>query len=447
MTKSLLRALRRRWLGMRFALAFWGRSLSLLLVSLVLSLLLWAGMGLVPALLCFNAAVLLLLGFHLYNLQALGRWLRHPQADTVPDGGGAWASIFARLYRLVRTQHKSQQMLTSALDRFISAGEAMPDGVVVLNADDRIEWCNPSAMRHFGLDRRQDMGQQLAYIVRQPEFVTYLKQEQLSMPFVLRQGLHGERVLSIQMVPFDSTKKLLLSRDISQIDRVQAVHRDFVANVSHELRTPLTVVGGFLETMLDYPGMDAATRERQLDMMHEQTRRMQRLVDDLLTLSRLENGQELQEEAVDVPGLLQLLAAEAEGLSQGRHQIRLQIGSTRKLKGNFDELHSAFGNFVSNAVRYTAQGGVIAISWREVSGEGVFAVQDTGYGIPPEHLPRLTERFYRVDRGRSRESGGTGLGLAIVKHISQRHDARLDIQSEVAVGSTFVLRFPAYRLL
>ncbi len=424
----------------------WWRTASIWLTALVAGLLLWPFFGLMATLFWMNLISLGLLFFHLSNLQQLGRWLRNPQMDTVPESFGAWESVFARLYRLVRTQDKSQKKLTSTLDRFISAGEAMPDGVVVLNDEDRIEWCNPSAMHHFGIDRRRDLGQQITYLVRQPGFIEYLKDQQFSQPLQLRQGQQGERLLSIQLVPFDSTRKLLLSRDITQLDRIQTVHRDFVANVSHELRTPLTVVGGFLETLIDYPDLPTETRQQQLQMMYEQSRRMQRLVEDLLTLSRLENGGALVEEVVDVPGMIKVLYAEAEGLSQGRHQIRFDIDCQRKLHGNYDELHSALGNLVSNAVRYTPNGGDITIRWAQEGDEGVFSVRDSGLGIAPEHIPRLTERFYRVDRGRSRETGGTGLGLAIVKHIAQRHQGRLDIQSKLGEGSQFALRFPANRL-
>jgi two-component system phosphate regulon sensor histidine kinase PhoR len=316
-----------------------------------------------------------------------------------------------------------------------------------MDAEDRIEWCNPRSMQHLGLDRKKDLGQHIAYLVRQPAFQQYLLNQDYSQPVILRNVAGNDFVLSVQLVPFDSTRKLLLTRDITQLERVQTVHRDFVANVSHELRTPLTVVGGFLETLLDMPDMDASTREAQLKMMFEQTQRMQRLVEDLLTLSRLENGVEARDERVDTPGLLQLLASEAQGLSQGRHRIALQLDSAVQVRGNYDELHSAFGNLVSNAVRYTPEGGQITLRWQQENGAPVFSVQDTGLGIEAQHIPRLTERFYRVDRGRSRATGGTGLGLAIVKHIAQRHQAKLDIRSELGQGSCFAIHFPPNRVV
>jgi two-component system phosphate regulon sensor histidine kinase PhoR len=264
---------------------------------------------------------------------------------------------------------------------------------------------------------------------------------------ILRNLREMELTLSVQLVPFDTTRKLLLTRDITQLEQVQTVHRDFVANVSHELRTPLTVIGGFIETLIDIPEMDGATRDSQLRMMHEQTRRMHRLVEDLLTLSRLENGGELREDRVDAAALARVLAAEAEGLSQGRHQVSVEVSTNIGLRGNYDELHSAFGNLVSNAVRYTQEGGQLRIKWQQEDDIGVFAVEDTGIGIEPQHIPRLTERFYRIDRGRSRSTGGTGLGLAIVKHIAQRHQAKLEVKSEPGKGSCFCIRFPGNRLL
>ncbi|MEW6592062.1 MAG: phosphate regulon sensor histidine kinase PhoR, partial [Pseudomonadota bacterium] len=238
-------------------------------------------------------------------------------------------------------------------------------------------------------------------------------------------------------------KKLLVARDITDLERVDAMRRDFIANVSHELRTPLTVVGGFVETLADAPALPPEESRRYYDLMLDHTRRMQRLLDDLLTLSRLEGSERTPDEAVDVPALALALKTEAESLSRGRHRVVLRLESDAWLKGNLQEIRSALGNLVSNAVRYTPEGGEIALAWRERDGEGVFSVTDTGEGIAAEHIPRLTERFYRVDRSRSRETGGTGLGLAIVKHVLTRHEARLDIQSIPGKGSTFSAVFPA----
>lgn len=388
-----------------------------------------------------------MLGFHLYHVALLLRWLKTPTAARVPDGFGAWHTVFMTLYRQVRTQDQSQRKLTHVLERFINAGEAMPDGVVVLDEHDRIEWLNPMAVDHFGLDRKRDVGNLLLNLIRQPTFHAYIKADNFSQPLILKYTQPREIVLTIQLVPFDSTRKLLLSRDITQIEMVQTVHRDFVANVSHELRTPLTVIGGFLETLSDMPEDDPSVLRQFLPMMMEQSRRMQTLVEDLLILSRLENSPSApSSEKVDMDEMLETLMVEAEGLSQGRHQITLKKQTPAWLWGSARELHSAFSNLVSNAVRYTPEGGTISLCWREESERILFSVTDTGIGIPREHIPRLTERFYRVDRGRSRGNGGTGLGLAIVKHVVARHHGKLEVQSEPERGSTFSVAFGRERI-
>lgn len=407
----------------------------------------WLAWGDLAALTALALGLAAWLVFHLYHIGLLLRWLRHPSVQRVPDGMGSWHNVFMGLYRQARSQSQSKKKLTHVLERFINAGEAMPDGVVVLDEHDRIEWINPTAVEHFGLDRKRDVGRQLLNLVRQPTFHAYMSEQSFSQPLMLRITQPRELVLSIQLVPFDISRKLLLSRDITQLERVQTVHRDFVANVSHELRTPLTVVGGFIETLSDMEHVDDATLRQFLPLMLEQSQRMQSLVEDLLTLSRLENSpKNAVQERVDMGQLLSTLQLEAEGLSKGRHRIVVEQGCRDGLWGCEHELRSAFGNLVSNAVRYTPDGGTITLRWLLHDDRAVFAVQDTGIGIPREHIPRLTERFYRVDRGRSRGNGGTGLGLAIVKHVLARHQARLDVQSEPEQGSVFSALFPRERV-
>ncbi|WP_410500115.1 phosphate regulon sensor histidine kinase PhoR [Chitinibacter sp. S2-10] len=385
--------------------------------------------------------------FHIVNLHRLHHWLKNPLLDNVPGGLLLWQEVFDQIYAEVRSQKKAKERLAGTLDRFLLAAEALPDGVVILDETDRIEWCNPASCEHLSLDRKLDMGQTITHLLRYPSLRDYLKEQDFSHPVIIRISRPTEQTLSAQVVPFDSTRKLLLSRDITQLERVQTVHRDFVANVSHELRTPLTVVGGFIETMIDMPASDAATRETHLQLMYEQTQRMQRLVEDLLTLSKLENGAQVREEDVDIVQLMQQLRTEANGLSQGRHNIEIGKLDRARLIGNRDELHSALGNLVSNAVRYTPPGGSITLGWEKRADAVYFCCRDTGIGISPEHLPRLTERFYRVDRGRSRNTGGTGLGLAIVKHILNRHQAQMLITSEPGKGSEFAVKFPAARVI
>lgn len=406
----------------------------------------WAASSGTDALVALAICLGAWLAFNLYHIALLMRWLRHPVAERVPDGFGVWHTVFMTLYRTMRTQSQSKKKLTHVLERFINAGEAMPDGVVVLDELDRIEWVNPMAVEHLGLDRKRDVGNQILNLIRQPSFHAYMKNASFSQPLMLTFSQPRELVISLQLVPFDSTRKLLLTRDITQLERVQTVHRDFVANVSHELRTPLTVVGGFLETLSDMPEVNDQMFRQFLPMMMEQSRRMQSLVDDLLTLSKLENSPKaISSERVDMRDMLDTLMVEAEGLSQGRHQVKLLRNCDCGLWGSSQELHSAFGNLVSNAVRYTPEGGCITLAWQDEGEFLRFSVTDTGIGIPREHIPRLTERFYRVDRGRSRGSGGTGLGLAIVKHVLARHHARLEIKSEPDKGSTFSVVFPRER--
>jgi two-component system phosphate regulon sensor histidine kinase PhoR len=253
--------------------------------------------------------------------------------------------------------------------------------------------------------------------------------------------------LEVRVVEFELARSILITRDITQRERVDAVRRDFIANVSHELRTPLTVVNGFLETLIDAQSENGTTRQHHLQLMHEQAQRMHRLVEDLLTLSRLESRETpVSDETVDVRQLVREVADEARALSLGRHQIDVDL-TPGFVRGSREELRSAFGNIVSNAVRYTPDGGIISLAWREDASGGRFEVTDTGLGVASDHIPRLTERFYRVDKSRSRETGGTGLGLAIVKHVLLRHGGHLDVQSEIGRGSTFSAVLPVERLL
>ncbi len=423
------------------------RSLSIAVFITLGALALALAFGAAAALAAALAAAVLWLGFHLWHVARLIAWMQHPSPYHMPEGYGSWHAVFMGLYRQARKQQEGRKKLAGTLERFTSAGEAMPDGVLVLDEHERIEWMNPMAVEHFSLDRKRDTGSQVLNLIRHPAFHGYLAAGSYSQPLTLVTGHARERVLSIQLVPFDLSRKLLLSRDITQLERVQTVHRDFVANVSHELRTPLTVVGGFIETLSDMDHVDDATLRQFLPMMLEQSRRMQRLVEDLLALSRLENEPRQTElERVDMAALMNTLRVEAEGLSQGRHRVEVLDAAPDALWGNPFELHSAFGNLVSNAVRYTPEGGRITLAWRAGPDGGRFTVTDTGIGIPREHIPRLTERFYRVDRGRSRASGGTGLGLAIVKHVLARHRARLDVESKPDQGSSFSVSFSREQL-
>jgi two-component system, OmpR family, phosphate regulon sensor histidine kinase PhoR len=410
------------------------------------TLLVWAVLGPRWALAALGIGAAAIIGFHLYQLQLATDWAAGPLEARVPEGRGIWAETFSVLHRRTRMREAMQRDLKHVIQRFRKAAEALPDGVVLLDASNRIEWANARAQEQLGLNLGTDRGQPLVNLVRHPEFLRYIESGDFRESAVVEQP-QARRTLALQLVPFGMEEKLLLSRDVTQLEAVARMRRDFIANVSHELKTPLTVVTGFLETLQDMD-FEPRQRTRYLRLMEDQARNMQRLVDDLLALSSLESEHNpLQEVEFAVVPLLLELSADAKGLSQGEHAITLDIGEAAAIVGSRDELKSAIGNLVSNAIRYTPQGGAITLTWHvEEDGSGVFAVRDTGIGISPEHIPRLTERFYRVDRSRSRATGGTGLGLAIVKHVLLRHQAELDVESRLGEGSTFSVRLPAKRV-
>jgi len=409
----------------------------------------WPVLGAVPALLVACAALILQLQRQRSELKKLCDWLRDPRLDAIPHTPPDWAEPYSLLARSLRSQRKQESDLSAALQRFQQAGAAVPDGLVILDEHDAIQWCNPAAQIHFGLDYARDAGHQITFVVRTPSFVEYLRAEGHGEPLVLRLGRDAAQpaVLSVTLVPFGDRDRLLISRDITRMEAVETTRRDFVANVSHELRTPLTVVVGFMETVLDTQELPPQL-VRPLGMVREQAGRMQNLVEDLLTLSRLESGDNpVAEESVDIGALLRRLRDEALALSAGRHRVELDVPSSALVCGSADELQSAFGNLITNAVRYTPSGGSVRIAWMDRGPKASFQVADSGIGIDAEHLPRITERFYRVDRSRSRETGGTGLGLAIVKHVAVRHGAQLAMQSKVGEGSRFTIEFPESRVI
>ena len=395
----------------------------------------------------FSGGIVLLLFHHAKNMESLTRWLRDPVAGKVPAGTGVWDYIFSLLYRFERVRTKQHLQLAKTLVRFRQAGRAHPDGVVILDADNRIEWCNDTAEAHFDLSLASDGGQPVINLVRQPEFVAYVEAGDYAQPIELRPRRGVDIVLSVQLIPYGDAQKLLLSRDITRLEKLETMRRDFVANVSHELRTPLTVLTGFLETIKEL-ALDPQRSRDYINLMLEQGKRMEHIVDDLLTLSTLESAPGPSfDERVSMAPLLERLRSEAKALSGGKHRISLDAGPGFDLLGTESEIASALGNLVTNAIRYTPNGGEVRLMWTASAEGAEFAVEDSGIGIAPEHISRLTERFYRVDRGRSRETGGTGLGLAIVKHILNRHQATLDIKSEPGKGSRFAARFPARRIV
>ncbi|MEW6648203.1 MAG: phosphate regulon sensor histidine kinase PhoR [Pseudomonadota bacterium] len=389
------------------------------------------------------------LGYHIWQLRRLVDWLRSGKTRNIPEAGGLWGEVFHYIYQRQRKHQQRKRQLEEILDRFQQATSALPDATVVIGPKDEILWFNDAAAGLLGLHSAQDKGQPIDNLLRHPDFITYLQQngrngEVLRIPSPVDDSL----TISIHLINYGRDQRLLVARDISQQQRLDQMRRDFVANVSHELRTPLTVVSGFLETLMD-SGDDCAARwQRSLTLMHQQATRMQHLVADLLMLSRLETDRSSPpRELVEVPALLAAIREDAQLLSGDKaHHITLEAEPDLRLHGAERELHSAFSNIVGNAVRYTPAGGEIHLRWWSDTTGAHFSVSDSGIGIPAEHLPRLTERFYRVDTGRSREVGGTGLGLAIVKHVLTRHSARLRIDSRPGKGSTFTIDFPLDRL-
>ena len=376
------------------------------------------------------------------------RWLKAPLDAEAPRSAGAWGEIGYRFERELQRRERLAAEGAARLDQFLSAIEASPNGVLLLDADECIAWCNAVAAEHFGIDPKRDLRQRVTNLVRTPLFVSYLQGGVYDAP-VSFVAPGGETTLSVLVRPYGEGLRLVLSRDVTERLRNEAMRRDFVANVSHEIRTPLTVLAGFVESLQQLQLTDAE-RQRVLHLMTQQTQRMQRLVDDLLTLAKLEGSPRPGlEQRADVAALMARVTADARSLSAGRHTVRCDPpAAAAALVGSEAELVSAMQNLAANAVRYTPEGGHIDLGWQlDAAGQGVFEVRDDGVGIAAEHLPRLTERFYRVDGSRSRETGGTGLGLAIVKHVMQRHGGELQIESQPGRGSTFRLVFPAARLV
>lgn len=419
----------------------------LLLGLIALGLIIGAITNIVIALIFICLGLIIYIAIQLHWMHALQHWLQSPTVYNVPEGSGQWESIFSALFQHQRKNFKTEADLASALEGFKRATNALPDGVVVLNHRHEIEWCNPPAEMLLGLELQKDVSQPIQNLVRYAEFISYLYSKNYLEPVTVKSIRSTEAILQIQLIEFGKSQKLMICRDISMQEKIDTMRRDFIANVSHELRTPLTVVGGFLETLMDTKGAVKKSSRNYFDMMITQTNRMRLIIEDLLTLSKIESNNEVPETTViDMQQLLEQIYNEAKALSNGKHTVQLEAEKDLNLKGSVEELLSAFTNLVSNAVRYSPEDGTVTIGWASKNNSAVFSVKDTGIGIEAKHIARLTERFYRVDNSRSRETGGTGLGLAIVKHILTRHKAKLDIKSQVGKGSTFSIVFPSSRM-
>jgi two-component system, OmpR family, phosphate regulon sensor histidine kinase PhoR len=385
---------------------------------------------------------LVYLGWHLYNMYRLVGWLRDSKRFQPPEASGIWDEVFEQIFRLQQRNRKRKRNLRRMLKRFHKITVALPDATVELRPNsDEIEWWNNAASRYLGFQYPRDAGQRISNLIRNPEFLDYLhsgdEQGEIEMPSPQNEAL----TLRVRIIRYSQNRRLLVARDVTRLQSLERTRQDFVANVSHELRSPLTVVVGYLETLLDHDVDE--TFAAQLRSMRSQTERMNRIVSDLMLLSRLESEDPQQNiEDIDVPRIIDAIVDNAGALSgSAEHMFELDIDRGLCIQGHESELYSAFSNLVFNAVRYTPEGGRIHISWKQINDEPVFSVRDSGVGIAPHHIPRLTERFYRVDTGRSRASGGTGLGLAIVKHVLLRHQGRLEIDSELGRGSSFSCRF------
>lgn len=391
------------------------------------------------------------LGWHVLNIYRLAKWLERPGKFNLPRGRGIWAEIYNQNYRIQRKNRDQKKKLTNYINRFKESTAAMPDATVVLNRNNQIEWINKAAQDMLGLHPTQDICRHIITLITNQQLADYLDAKDFSMPLEICLSEDPELCVSIRIIPYGKHQHLFIARDITRLKRLEQMRRDFVSNISHELRTPLTVIHGYLESMEDETEEALLEWQPHIRLMIRQSSRMQNIVNDLLTLSRLENeaipADHLSE--VSVPALLETIREEAEVLSENLDknlEIVLEVDNKMWLEGVHNELYSAFSNLIFNAVRYTPKGGRVSIRWYKKGQMAHFEVEDNGPGIPPDLIPRLTERFFRVDVGRSREVGGTGLGLAIVKYIFERHQSRLDIRSVVDHGSTFACDFPADRI-
>ena len=392
-------------------------------------------------------ALVLHLAWVLANLFRLEWWLRHRNYAEPPDVGGVWGEIIAQVVRLHRRKRFHKQRFVQLMRQLQRSTAALPDGVVILNAQREIVWFNRMAARLLNLRRTGDLGMRIENLLRAPEFVRYLAGGDFANPVVVRTTTGEDGFLSLQVAPYGDGQLLLLVRDVSRQMRLEAVRRDFVANASHELRSPLTVISGYLETLAADPVLDRELQQ-PIAEMRRQAERMTAIIRDLIELSRLEETDEIVGgEPVDVAALAALLRKDVLARPVHPKDVRVRIDSQAQLLGDEPEVHSAFSNLVDNAAKYTPADGSIEIRWWTDEDGAHFAVTDTGMGVPPEHIPRLTERFYRVDPGRSRATGGSGLGLAIVKHVLQRPGATLEVQSALGQGSTFTCHFPPERVV
>lgn len=425
------------------------KTLSTVLLWALLSLAAGLWLGATTGWALFALGLLALCLTSIQQLKKVQLWVQDIDAPP-PPSIGPWDDILAPIYRKLKSNRIEIQNQDRHIESMMMAAEALPDGAVTLDHDLHVQWCNKSASQHLGLNLATDRQQSIFNIVRAPEFAHYAQTKHWDQYLILHTHQNGiEKTLQLHLTPYGLGQFLLVSRDVTQMEKLETTRKDFVANVSHELRTPLTVLLGFLETLREMPADSLSTeqRERYEQMMIEQAQHMQAIVADLLTLSTLESSPTSESTPVAVPHLIEQALIRAQALSNGQHIFVNALDDQLWLEGSETELSSAINNLLTNAIRYTPKDGTITTSWfLNNDGSATFSVQDTGIGIAPQDIPRLTERFYRADKGRSRATGGTGLGLAITRHVVSRHQAELEIKSRYAAGSTFSIHFPTQRI-
>ncbi len=384
--------------------------------------------------------------WQLYQLYQFHNWLRHSGRAAPPESGGIWGEVFDSVYRLQKKQRKSKRRMRQALTRIESSTTALKEGVIMADHQGNLEWWNNSAGHFLGLQRPVDRGQVITNIVRNPDFFRYFSQKRFGEPLVIKSPAKDGVYLEIQTTLYDKNDHLIFVRDVTRLHLLEQMRKDFVANASHELKTPLTVIKGYLETLELFKDSLPASMQKGIVNMSEQSERMEQLIEDLLLLSRLESDDKREENQwYKVTDLINAITKVTNLILTDKHKVTLDIPSDARLYGSYKELYSAFSNLVVNAVKYSPDGGDILVKWENNEFNGVFSVKDNGIGIEPRYIPRLTERFFRVDKGRGSKTGGTGLGLAIVKHVLLHHDAKLQIRSQPGFGSTFSCHFPAHR--
>ncbi|MFA3793110.1 phosphate regulon sensor histidine kinase PhoR [Aliiglaciecola sp. SL4] len=384
-----------------------------------------------------------LLGFYSWHMYRFNRWIWHSKKMTPPKVPGFWEHVYEGVYYIQRRNRRKRKELTRMVKRFREGSEALPDATVVVDSNACIVWCNRLARIELGLRWPQDSGRRVDNLIRHPNFIEYFHSGKYDYPVEVPSPSNVQKIFEYRIMPYGEKHLLLIARDVTRLTQLEQMRKDFVANVSHELRTPLTVLNGYLEMLPNTDNVPPAFLNKAFREMRSQSERMQNLVEELLVLSRIEASSErVFEKPVNVPQMLAAIQVEAETLNKDKgHEITFDIAPSLKVYGIETELRSAFSNLIFNAIHYTPSPGKIDVIWQEQDGHGHFSVKDNGDGIPEKHLNRLTERFYRVDKARSRKTGGSGLGLSIVKHVLTHHNSKLEITSEVGVGSEFSFSF------